>query len=217
MFTGIIQGMGRIKELESRRKSGRITIETALDIGGMGVGDSIAVDGACLTITALEERRFTADLSEETLNITTLGLKKRGDKVNLEPPLRVQDSLGGHIVTGHIDGIGIVSKRVKRGDGEVFGISIPYNLMRFMVKKGSVAMDGISLTIAEVVEDGFEVFVIPYTLENTTLSLKEVGDKVNIETDIIGKYIDRIFSFRGEKDADGNKIDKEFLKRHGFL
>lgn len=213
MFTGIIQGIGRVKEIKNRGRSGKITIDTTLDTTDLGEGDSIAVDGVCLTVTSITGNTFTADISEETLKCTTMGYIKKGAMVNLEKSLRMGDRLGGHLVAGHVDGLGVISRRERRGEGEVFEISTPPELIRYMVKKGSIAVDGISLTIANLLEKGFEVLIIPYTLKSTTISLKREGAKVNIETDIIGKYIHRFFSLYAGKD----RIDKSFLIEHGFM
>ncbi len=189
MFTGIIQGTGRVKGIEKTGRSGRITIITSLDLSDLKEGDSVAVDGVCLTITAISREGFRADLSEETLRLTTFSYKRPGDMVNLEKALRFQDRLGGHLVTGHVDGIGTVRRRERRGEGEILEVSAPKAVMEGLVRKGSVAVDGVSLTVADLSATSFSVFLIPFTLEHTTLSLRRSGDRVNIETDIIGKYV----------------------------
>lgn len=197
MFTGIIQDKGEIKGIEKAGRSGRITIMTGLDLSDLKEGDSIAVDGVCLTVTAIMDGGFRADLSEETLRLTTFSCKRPRDMVNLEKPLRLQDRLGGHIVTGHVDGIGVVRRRERRGEGEILEISAPKAVMDGLVKKGSVAVDGVSLTVANLSSTSFSVFLIPFTLRHTTLSLKRTGDRVNIETDIIGKYVCKFLKKEG--------------------
>ncbi len=197
MFTGIVQGTGRIKGIEKAGRSGRITVTTSLDLSDVREGDSIAVDGVCLTVTAMERDGFRADLSEETLRITTFSHRRPGDTVNLEKALRFQDRLGGHLVTGHIDGVGMIRRRERRGDGEVMEISAPRSVMEGLVMKGSVAVDGVSLTVAGLSSSSFSVFLIPFTLRHTTLSRKRVGERVNIETDIIGKYVQRFLRREG--------------------
>lgn len=209
MFTGIIQGLGVIKEIEKRGGSGRIAIESNLDIKDVKPGDSIAVDGVCLTIVDIQANSFRADLSEETVKSTTLGGMKRGNKVNLEKALRVGDPIGGHIVTGHIDGTGVITKKTARGDFSIMEFDIPKGLIKQVVKRGSITIDGISLTVVEVWEGGIMVHLIPHTLKVTNLSQKGVGDRVNVETDIIGKYMERFLGgYKG--------IDEGFLIRHGF-
>ena len=213
MFTGIIQGTGTVKGFENSSQSARITIDTHLKIGDLRQGDSVSVNGACLTITNIGTKCFTAIISHETLKITTLGRTKRGDCVNLEKALKPSDSLGGHLVTGHVDGVGSITKRSKIGNTTFLSIRLSKELRDYVVRKGSITVDGISLTVKDVLNDGFEVSIIPFTMENTTLALKKEGDLVNIETDIIGKYVERLLPSRVEK----SRIDINFLAEHGFL
>ncbi len=203
MFTGIIEGRGTVKSVEKKGTSGRISIEAPFSLSGANPGDSIAVDGVCLTITSVGgttkglggERHsvrggggvFTSDLSVETLGTTTLGRRSVGDHVNIERPLKLSGPLGGHLVTGHIDAVGSVLNLVPRGDFIDLEFSVPGELLAYLVKKGSVAVDGISLTIAGLTRDGFSVALIPHTLKLTTLGSKARGDHFNIETDIIAK------------------------------
>ena len=213
MFTGIIQGIGCVKYIENDSQSSRITIETQLDSDDLAPGDSISVNGACLTITDIEPGCFTVFISHETIKVTTLGKTKRGDCVNLEKALKPSDSLGGHLVTGHVDGIGTISKVSKIGHTTFVSIRLPKDLRDYVVRKGSIAVDGVSLTVKDVLNDGFKVSIIPYTTENTTLALKKEGDPVNIETDIIGKYVERLLPSQAEK----RRIDISFLTEHGFI
>ncbi len=213
MFTGIIQGTGTVKYFENGIQIARIKIKTHLDIDDLKQGDSISVNGACLTITAISTGCFTALISHETIKITTLGKTKRGDCVNLEKALKPSDSLGGHLVTGHVDGVGSITKISKIGNTTFVSIRLSKELRDYVVRKGSITVDGISLTVKDVLIDGFEVSIIPYTIENTTLALKKEGDSVNIETDIIGKYVERLLPSQAGK----SKIDISFLAEHGFI
>ena len=212
MFTGIIEDIGRVKSVEKREAFGRIKIETSLDLNEVKTGGSISVNGVCLTVTVLSKGVFDADLSDETLRVTTIGTLKAGDKVNLERALTLSKPLGGHLVTGHVDGLGTVSSRTFRMDYMDFEVEVPAELMGQIVLKGSVAVDGISLTIAEVKPSGFRVAVIPQTLKETTLLLRREGSKVNIETDIIGKYVEKFFLAGRKKE-----ITEDFLAEHGFF
>ncbi len=233
MFTGIIEGRGTVKSVEKKGASGRISIEAPLDLKGLNTGDSIAVDGVCLTITSIEGTArglggeghsvpgsgaggvFTADLSVETLGTTTLGKRSAGDHVNIERPLTLAKPLGGHLVTGHIDAVGSVLNRVSRGDFIDFEFAVPRELSAHLVKKGSVAVDGISLTIAGLTPDGFRAALIPHTLKLTTLGSKVPGDHVNIETDIIAKYVERLLA--GARGQGGAGVTEDLLSEHGFL
>ena len=211
MFTGIIEDVGTVKSVEKKGPSGRIGIETALDLSLVRVGDSISVNGSCLTVTAVSKGVFTADLSNETLSVTTLGELMAGEKVNIESALTLARPLGGHMVTGHVDGVGTIKRKLSTGDAIDLYVSCPAPLMGQIVKKGSVAVDGISLTVAELTPDGFRVAVIPHTLARTTLMQKREGARVNVETDLIGKYVEKHL-------ASGKKgITEDFLSEHGFF
>lgn len=215
MFTGIIEGVGTVKSIEKKGASGRITVEPDFSIDGTSPGDSIAINGACLTVDALSGDSFSADVSAETLRVTTLGGLKKREKVNVERALTLSRPLGGHIVTGHIDGVGFIKKKTARKDNLDIEFGAGPELMLHIVKKGSVAIDGISLTVAEVTSDGFRVAVIPHTLRKTTLELKSEGGKVNIETDIIGKYVEK---FMAGFLSEGKKgVNESFLEAHGFF
>jgi riboflavin synthase len=210
MFTGIVENLGKVKRLTMKGADAVIEIEAQINLNEVAIGDSIAVSGACLTVTVKTETSFTADVSAETLAKTTLKLLKSGDKVNLEKSLRVGGFMGGHFVLGHVDNIGrILSKKQKSGS-IIFGIEIQDNLSRYVVEKGSVAIDGISLTVNKLEKGRFYVNIIPHTAENTTLMPKKEGDLVNIETDVLGKYVEKLLQTpRG--------IDKDFLAEHGFI
>ena len=211
MFTGIIEATGTVKSIEKKGLSGRITVETALDLTGVNRGDSVNVDGVCLTVTGLSKGAFTADISAETLRLTTLGELGPGGAVNLERALTPEKSLGGHFVTGHVDGTGTIKKKSTSPGNVELDILVPDALSRQLVRKGSVTIDGISLTVADLIDGGFRTAIIPYTLEVTTLSGKREGARVNIETDIIGKYVERFLAAPKE-----SKVTEGFLIEHGF-
>lgn len=211
MFTGIIQVFGKIKVIEKKGESGRIVVEIEPGSKDINTGDSIAVDGVCLTVVKHDKDSFTADISKETINLTTIGELKIDSKVNLEWSLTPSTPMGGHIVTGHIDGVGVIRKKEVKGGNAELEVLPPPEVMGQIVKKGSVAIDGISLTIAETFKDKFRVVLIPHTLNNTTLSFKGPGDRLNIETDIIAKYVERFLG-----SYKGGKVTEEFLMEHGF-
>jgi riboflavin synthase len=192
MFTGLIQDVGKIVSLQLKEKSAILAVETSLPLRSMELGASIAVNGACLTITKKGKNRFAVDASPETLNRTSLAILRIGSLVNLERPLRLQDGLGGHLVTGHVDGVAVVESIERQGEFIFFTFRVPAQLGSFLVSKGSIAVDGISLTINECSRKRFSVAIIPFTLEHTNLRARRVGDKVNIETDLIGKYVQKL-------------------------
>lgn len=212
MFTGIIEAVGILKTIEKKGVSGRINIDVALDLTGVALGDSIAVSGACLTVVGLTKTGFYADISEETLNKTTLGSISSGSPVNIERALTLVKPLGGHLVTGHVDGVGVITGVIRKDAYIDITINGPQELMEQIVKKGSVAVDGISLTVADMQTDCFTVAVIPHTVAMTTLKTLLAGARVNIETDIIGKYVQR-FLAKGERHG----ITEGFLSEHGFV
>jgi len=210
MFTGIIEVMGRVTQVQRREDLLLLTIAPQAALTDMVVGDSICVNGVCLTVTALSHGGFQADCSPETHKRTNLGSLKPQDEVNLERALRISDRLGGHLVTGHVDGTGYVGE-VRKGTGSMtMTIRIPHELSPYVVEKGSVAMEGVSLTVSGIVGDELQVAVIPYTVAHTSLGRKRVGDRVNIEVDLIGKYVKRFMQ------QGGAGIDKGFLAEQGF-
>jgi riboflavin synthase len=191
MFTGLIEDVGRIATLQLNKSSAILAVETSLPVRSMEPGASIAINGACLTVVKKGKRTFTADVSPETLNRTSLAMLGIGALVNLERPLRLQDRLGGHLVTGHVDGVAVVESIETRGEFTFFTFNVHTELGSFLVSKGSVAVDGISLTVNECSRRRFSVAIIPFTLEHTNLRARTVGDKVNIETDLVGKYVQK--------------------------
>jgi riboflavin synthase len=196
MFTGIIEAIGTVWDFSRQDEGARVRIGAGALAEGLRLGDSVAVEGACLTVTALRGDGFSADLSVETLARTTLGRLRAGVRVNLERPLRLGDRLGGHLVSGHVDAVGQIAERVPQGDGEFIRIRFPREMGPLLVMKGSIAVDGISLTVAELSRDAFGVAIIPHTLQHTTLSDRRVGDPVNLETDLLGKHVARILALR---------------------
>ena len=214
MFTGIIEDKGKVSRIEHRGQEKRLILELPPHLTELQLSDSININGVCLTVVQKNEQGIELDLSLETLQKTALGELKEGDHVNLERALRLTDRLGGHIVTGHVDGIGeIVEKREER-DFLQLGIRIPESVSRYVVQKGSIAIDGISLTVNEYQEGEIRMTLIPYTIEKTTLKQKRVGDRVNLEADILGKYVEK-FLYRGDKKS--GQVDLSFLKEHGFV
>jgi len=211
MFTGIIEDLGTIAAID--RMSGRweFSLRTALSLSGIHEGDSIAVDGVCLTVTKVGQETFSADASLETLNVTTLSNKTVNDRVNLERAMRADSRFGGHIVMGHVDATGEIEGISKAGDSIQYTIRIPEEISRYIVRKGSVAVDGISLTVNEQSATTFTVNVIPYTASQTTIALRVLGDKVNIETDILGRYVENFL--KGQKEG----VDLDFLYRYGYI
>jgi riboflavin synthase len=212
MFTGIILSVGRIARLEPRGGDVRLHVDTAgLDLGDVQLGDSIAVSGVCLTAITLEARGFAADVSNETLSLTSLGNLKAGDAVNLEKALRLADRLGGHMVSGHVDGLGKVVSIKPDGRSQRWAFEVPASLSRYIAAKGSVCIDGTSLTVNEVSGHRFGVNLIPHTVEHTAFHARRVGDAVNIEVDVVARYIERLLS-----SGEAPKLDEAFLKQHGF-
>ena len=212
MFTGIVQNVGRLVRLEPRGGDIRLVVDTAgLDLADVQLGDSIAVSGVCLTAVTLEPNGFSADVSNETLALTTLGRLKAGDPVNLEKALRLADRLGGHLVSGHVDGIGKVVSITPDGRSQRWTFEVPASISRYIAAKGSVCIDGTSLTVNEVDGHRFGVNLIPHTVEHTAFHARRVGDAVNIEVDVIARYVERLLSSGGAP-----KLDEDFLKQHGF-
>jgi len=218
MFTGIIESLGTISGIRSAGEAKTLTISSDMALEGTGIGDSIAVNGACLTVTTLEKHQFTADVSPETLSKTIFPEAKVGDRVNLERALRLSDRLDGHLVSGHVDGLAQLKKSEKVANALVLTFEAPQELTHYMIAKGSVAVDGVSLTINQCDKQGFQVSIIPHTAKLTTIGLKGVGAKFNIETDLIGKYVERFLT--RDKEANRNTpkgIDMAFLAKSGFL
>lgn len=219
MFTGIIEEIGTVKSIKSKA----ITIEADKIFGDLKLGDSVAVNGTCLTVSSFSNKIFNADITSETLNRTNLGDLKSGFKVNLERALTLNGRLGGHIVSGHVDGIGIIKNISKNSKDIILTVEVPFDLMKYIIEKGSVAVDGISLTIAEVNKNNFSIALIPHTFKETSLYYKKERDKVNIENDIIGKYVEKLLFFNNTNNNEeiknkstNSNINMEFLIKNGF-
>jgi len=201
MFTGIVQRLGHITDIKMEGAAGRITMQPNRPFDKpVGLGDSIAVNGTCLTVAEIEGDNLMFDVLGETFDKTNLGEKKPGDLVNLEQALALGDTLGGHIVTGHVDNTGVVSKIEEVGRDFKFTIECSRDMLMLMVYKGSIAIDGISLTVAELTDNGFVVHIIPHTIQETDMSEFKVGSKINLEADILGKHVQRILEFGGGQD-----------------
>lgn len=218
MFTGIIEEIGIIRNIVKGSRSIKLTITAKKVLENTNLGDSIAVNGVCLTVTALGKDGFTADVMPESMSKTNMGRLKPGDRVNLERALTLSSRLGGHIVSGHIDGVGDIINMEKDDNAvRVTLISVP-KVMKYIVSEGSVALDGVSLTVAHLGDNDFTVSLIPHTAQVTTLLDKKVGDKLNIENDVVGKYVERLLSF-SDKDKAVEKnsvISLKFLRENGF-
>jgi len=214
MFTGIIEDKGKVIRVEYRGQAKRLTLEMPRDLTEIQLSDSININGVCLTVVEQKGKAIGVDLSPETLQRTTLAEMKEGEEVNLERALKLSDRLGGHIVTGHIDGIGVITDKRKEKDFLSLRIRIPQSVSRYVIQKGSIAIDGISLTVNECQGEEIQITLIPYTIKKSTLVDKKVGDRVNIEADILGKYVEKMVNQRSKK-SEG--VDLSFLKEHGFI
>ncbi len=215
MFTGIVEEMGQIRNIERGSQSAVLHIRCEKVLPGTKVGDSIAVNGVCLTVTAMTEDGYTADVMAETLERSSLGSLRRGSRVNLERAMAADGRFGGHIVAGHIDGTGTVSKISRDETAVWYTIAAEPEILRYIVEKGSITIDGISLTVAHVTDSDFSVSIIPHTQQNTVLADRRVGDIVNLETDMIGKYVEKLLQPQ-ESEKKESKITMEFLAEHGF-
>ena len=225
IFTGIVEETGKIESVANGNKSAIITIIADKVLKGTKIGDSIAVNGVCLTVTSISGNKFTADVMAETIRRSSLGTLKHGSKVNIERAMAADGRFGGHIVSGHIDGTGTICSLEREDNAVWVEIETPDKLLKYIVEKGSIAIDGISLTVASLTDDSFSVSVIPHTGEETTLLAKKPGDIVNLENDIVGKYVERLMNFNtSQKSPFDNKaatstksnITMDFLTENGF-
>ncbi len=218
MFTGIVEEMGVVKALEHSPSGTRLTILASTILDDLAVGASISVDGVCLTVVARNDQEFSVNVSSETLSVTTLGKLKAGRPVNLERAMRINERIGGHLVAGHVDGVGSIRDRRQEGNAIVLTIEAPKEVLRYCVSKGSITVDGISLTTNEVSERSVSVAIIPHTAKITTLGLKHPGDPVNLESDLIGKYVERLLQEREQlPPKSAPVIDREYLQKRGLL
>jgi riboflavin synthase len=216
MFTGIIQAVGTIRQLRSLGGDARLVVDTgSLDLADTRIGDSIAVNGVCLTAVELGKSEFAADVSAETLSRTTLGDLAAGDRVNLEKALTPTTHLGGHMVSGHVDGVGEILSRQTDARSTRFRIQVPGELARYVAEKGSICIDGVSLTVNLVEGDAFEVNIVPHTMDHTCISSYRGGSRVNIEVDVVARYLERLLSTATDDPSTG--IDLALLRKRGFL
>ena len=218
MFTGIIQAVGTIDQLQSKGGDMALTVNTGkLDLTDVQLGDSIAVNGVCLTAVKLGSNYFTADVSLETLSLTSLGLLTQGSPVNLEKALTLQTRLGGHMVSGHVDGLGEVISRHPDGRSERFRIKAPDDLSRYIAAKGSITIDGVSLTVNHVDGAYFEINIVPHTIQETIIGSYQPGSKVNLEVDVIARYLERLMQGGAiQSETDESTITEAFLAQNGF-
>jgi riboflavin synthase len=216
LFTGLIQDVGKIQSIDRRGGGIRLTISSQLDLNAAKIGDSISVEGVCLTVVNFSGHTLTVEVSPETLRRTTLSSAKEGQPVNLETALRMSDPMGGHLVAGHVDGTGEIIAAVPEGNSIRYRFRAPREIGRFLIEKGSVAVDGISLTVMECHEQEFSVSVIPHTAQATTLGKKKAGDRVNLENDLIAKYVEKFVHQRDNLAQGTSRLDAAFLAKHGF-
>jgi riboflavin synthase len=220
MFTGLIEGKGTLMRIDRQGTDVRMVIQGYPGLRDLTLGESVAVDGACLTVATFQDNLFTVDVSSETLSRTTLGKKQSGDHLNLERALRFGDRLGGHLVSGHIDGLGVLRSRKQDGRSWRLFFTVPSELSRTIIEKGSIAINGISLTVNGCGEGRFDVNIIPHTFAETTIADLQIGDEVNIETDLIGKYVEKLlrgYAATSDEPHQSDRISADFLKKHGFI
>ena len=218
MFSGIVEEMGAVTTLSKGMAGTRLNIMASTVLGDLTIGASISVNGACLTVVARTDKDFSVDVSPETLTVTTLGSLSSGTPVNLERAMKLSERIGGHLVSGHVDGVGAIRSRHPDGNALILDLEAPKEILRYCVAKGSITVDGISLTINDVTERSFTVSIIPHTAKVTTLGLKQAGDPVNLESDLIGKYVERLMQERGILPAKpAPVIDTDYLKKRGLI
>ena len=213
MFTGIIQAQGNIKEIRASNKGAVFVLNSnSLDLSDISIGDSIAVNGVCLTVTQLDKNYFSSDVSQETLNCTTFSQLKKGQNINLEKSLRLNQGVDGHIVSGHVDGVGKITLIAIEGDSTRMKIKVDDNLIKYIAKKGSICINGVSLTVNEIDGNVFDVNIVPHTFSVTTLGELKVNSQVNIEIDIIARHIEQLLNHKIPA-----RIDKSLLIKNGYL
>lgn len=219
MFTGIIEEIGEVQNIHRGAKSAKLTIKGSVVLQDAGIGDSIAVNGVCLTVTDISGQTFTADVMAESMRRTALGALTVGSRVNLERAMAANGRFGGHIVSGHIDGTGMIREMKKEDNAVWVTVDADARILRYIIEKGSIAIDGISLTVAYVDDTCFKVSLIPHTARETTLLSKAAGDRVNLENDVIGKYVEKLIRTADapDKAAAGSGLDTDFLMKHGYL
>lgn len=218
MFTGIVEEMGAVTAVNKGLAGSRLTIMASTVMSDLPPGASISINGACLTVAARNEQDFSVDVSPETLSVTTIGSLSGGAPVNLERAMQLNARIGGHLVSGHVDGIGTIRHRRQDGNAVILECEAPPEVLRYCVPKGSITVDGISLTVNQVTEQSFIVSIIPHTAKVTTLGLAQVGHRVNLESDLIGKYVERLLQERGNLPPKPTPvIDRDYLQKRGLL
>lgn len=216
MFTGLVEEVGTIQAITRSTKSAKITIKASIVLEGVKLGDSISTNGVCLTVTDFSTSHFTVDVMAETMRRSNLKNLSSGDEINLERALRLGDRLGGHMVSGHIDGVGIISKYENEDNAVWITIRTSPEILKYIVEKGSIAIDGVSLTVAYVDDASFKVSIIPHTKDVTTLLRRKIGSEINLECDMVGKYIEKLI-FAKEQTTMKKGIDLNFLNENGFM
>ena len=218
MFSGIVEEMGAVQAIEKGLAGAKFSILASAILDDLQVGDSVSVSGACLTATNIEGQSFMVDVSTETLNCTNLGSIAVGTPLNLERAMKLNARMGGHLVAGHVDGVGSLRAREQDGNAIYLTVEAPEEILRYCVPKGSVTMDGVSLTVNSVSDHSFSVAIIPHTAKVTTIGLKQIGDSVNLESDLIGKYVERLLQASGRLPSPPTPIiDKDYLQKRGLL
>lgn len=218
MFAGIVEEMGAVKSLEKTLAGTRLTILAKMVMDDLPIGASISVNGACLTVVKRDDKEFTVDVSPETIGVTNFGNLSAGSPVNLERAMKLNERIGGHLVAGHVDGVGTVRERKRDGNATVLTFEAPPAVLRHCIVKGSITVDGVSLTINGITDRGFSVAIIPHTAKVTTLGIKQIGDTVNLESDLIGKYVERLLQERGQLLPKPDiTIDRDYLQKRGLI
>ncbi len=218
VFSGIVEELGAVKSFERGLAGARLSIVAGPLLKGLQLGESVSVSGICLTVSEIGETDFSVDVSVETMKVTTLGMWRAGAAVNLERALKLNDRLGGHLVTGHVDGTGILRERTQVDNALLLTFEVPDAILRCCVPKGSLTVDGVSLTVNRVWEHGVSVAIIPHTSRVTTLGVKQPGDVVNLESDLIGKYVERLLQHSGRlPEKPASVIDRDYLEKRGLL
>ena len=218
MFSGIVEEMGVVKTFDRNLGGARLSIFAEATLDDLKGGESVSVSGVCLTAAEVHEGDFTVDVSTETLNVTNLGSLSPGGPVNLERAMKLNERIGGHLVSGHVDGVGRLRERRQDGNSIILTFDVPDTILRYCIQKGSITIDGVSLTINDVSDKGVTVAIIPHTAKVTTLGLKQPGDSVNLEADLIGKYVERLMQNAGQLDKPATPvIDRDYLQKRGLL
>lgn len=217
MFTGIVEEIGSILEIKKGVSSAILTIRAKKVLENTKIGDSIAVNGVCLTVTKMTTETFQADVMAETLRRSSLGELGRGSEVNLERAMAADGRFGGHIVSGHIDGVGHIASLIPEDNAVWLEVETPEELLKYIIQKGSIAIDGVSLTVAKLTDHSFSISMIPHTAQETTLLNKKIGQKVNLENDIIGKYVERLMGYQEASSKKSSSLTMSMLAENGFL